>query len=99
MLLHALFLFTLTLTVAAYPLVSRTNLITIPLARHLNLTGGAAKILETDRARASALKSGSFAKNSGTSVSVTSAAVSYTIPVTVNTSARVDVLHVDAIFP
>ncbi|EKM57087.1 uncharacterized protein PHACADRAFT_160625 [Phanerochaete carnosa HHB-10118-sp] len=95
--LYTFLLLTLTLTATAYPLasISHINPITIPLARYLNLTGGAAKILENDRARANALKLGSFAKDPAAPVPVANAATSYTVQVGVGSPAQTYNLLVD----
>ena len=76
--LHAL---VLALAAPASPLVARTNPVTIPLARHLNMTG-AANVVANDQARARALRSGSFSED--LTVPDTNTLVAYTAQVRVD---------------
>lgn len=57
-------LLTLALAVAANPIVIRDSLVTIPFAKHVNLTGSA-NLVQSDQARAKALKERAEAYRSG----------------------------------
>ena len=75
--------FVLTALLAGFASLAEANPITLPLARHFNLTGSA-KILENDQARAHLLKANSANKHSQRSVypvTLTNEAVIYTVVV------------------
>lgn len=95
MLFHP-FLLAVAGAVTASPLVARTGShVTLPLARHFNLTGGAAAILAHDRARARAFKTGFLAQDAGIPVPAANDVTSYTVQVEISGSPRTYNLLVD----
>ncbi|GJE93383.1 A1 family peptidase [Phanerochaete sordida] len=95
MLFHTLLSLAVVLAATASPLVVRSGPITLPLARHLNLTGGSARMLQNDQARARAFKAGSFAQDAAVPVPVTGNAVSYLAEVNIGKSTTPYSLIVD----
>ncbi|KAI0363762.1 aspartic proteinase precursor [Pilatotrama ljubarskyi] len=78
---------------AAKPVVLRDSPVTLPIARRFNLTGGGARIIDADQARAKFLvgraqglhKDGSAAQADSFSIPITNTALQYTVSVGVGT--------------